>query len=206
VIQRGAHRAEVDVDRVLHVRGIAARHGDRDAGAGRSARAQHGPVTLGQRVLRDPQPAEAVALPRIGTRHIEDDVRLVPQCGRQALPDRSQVHVVTSTIRQRDVERALLLVEGVVADAVHREREDVAVAREQRRRAVALVHVAVDDRTPAGAAFRLHRTDCDGYIVEHTETLAERGVGMMGAPRQVDGGTLAEGGSRRGDGRADGTA
>ena len=91
-----------------------------------------------------------------------------------------------SAIRQFDVERAPFLAKGKIARAVQRKREDVAVSAEDRRRAISLVHVRIDNRTAPHAALCLHRPDRNRHIVEHAESLTVIREGVMRSAGEVD--------------------
>ena len=60
-----------------------------------------------------------------------------------------------------------------------REREDRLVAREDRRGAVALVHVAVDDGDALQSRLRLQRARRDRRVVEDAEALAPVAEGVV---------------------------
>ena len=63
---------------------------------------------------------------------------------------------------------------------------DVGVFGEDRRRAVALVEVAVDDRCSADLPLALQAPDPNGEVVQVAKPLGLRGEAVMEAPRQVE--------------------
>jgi hypothetical protein len=68
---------------------------------------------------------------------------------------------------------------------VHREREDRLVAGEYRGRAVALVHVEIDDERAADPAIALQHADRDGDVVQRAEPFSVVGERVMRAAREV---------------------
>ena len=95
--------------------------------------------------------------------------------------ERVEVRVVPGAVGQADVDRRGRLVEGVVALLVQRQRERVGVAGEDRRGAVAMVHVEVHDRDPAHLAARAQRPRGDGHVVHQAEALAVVGERVVEA-------------------------
>jgi hypothetical protein len=75
--------------------------------------------------------------------------RCAVECVGEGFGRAAQVVVVAGAVGEVDVEVAGGLGEGEVAGAVEREGEDAGVVGEDRRGAVALVDVAVDDHDPA---------------------------------------------------------
>ncbi len=73
------------------------------------------------------------------------------------------------------------------------------IVREDRRGAVALMHVEVDDQHAFDAVLGLHRARGDGGVVEHAEAFAEIAMRMVRAAGQVDAAavTRARCGTRR---------
>ena len=145
----------MDVDRVGHVGRVAARERDHHGHGGAGAAGQHELVAGAQPGLGQRQAPERVTLPRVGARDVERQLggaaaeRLV-----QRAVERLEVVVVARPRRQLDVEVGGDALEGPVALALDAERERLGVGAEQLGRAVALVHVAVDDDTRRSAPAR----------------------------------------------------
>src|ERR1700677_2628579 len=65
-------------------------------------------------------------------------------------------------------------------------------ARKNRSRAVALMDVAVNRHRFSNFFVALHAADGNGHIVEHAETFAVIGEGMMESSANVDGDAVVE--------------
>ena len=89
-------------------------------------------------------------------------------------------------------------VNGIVPRAVHAERVDARVAGEDGVRAVALVHVEIDDRRARDAPFALQRADRDGDVVEDAESLAVVRERVVRAAGEIDREPVLERGARGG--------
>jgi hypothetical protein len=85
---------------------------------------------------------------------------------------------------------------------VDREGEHRLVAGEDRGGAVALVHVAIDDRDPLQARFALHGAGGDRGVVEDAEALAPVAEGMVRAAGEIRRPPPRQRLARRGQGRA----
>jgi hypothetical protein len=112
---------------------------------------------------------------RVGAGQVEGQPgrgRLLARPGlRQRVVERGQVGLVGAAIGQLHVQVARFLAEGEVLRAVQREREHGRVVAEDRRRAVALVHVQVDDEHPQQRAvlavpLGLHQPRGHRHVVE----------------------------------------
>ena len=84
---------------------------------------------------------------------------------------------------------------------MQRHGEDAGVALKNPCRAIALVHIQIDDRHGQGLAmaarpFGLHQPGTHGGVVEDTKTAALVGIGMVGATSQVGRQTFAQGAAR----------
>jgi hypothetical protein len=75
---------------------------------------------------------------------------------------------------------------------VHAECEHGFVAGEYRVRSVALMHIEVDHRSASDATVTLQQPDGDGDVVEHAESLAMIGEGVMRSSGEVHGDTALE--------------
>ena len=146
--QRLGQRAALDGHRGGQFAAVAAGHRQRHRNAPLAQRRQHAAVALGQAAGAELQPAQAVVLVRVGAGQVEGQAgRRVavagPGRGQRAV-QRLEVVRVGAAVGQFDVQVAGLLAEREVLRAVQRQREHGRVVAEDRRRAVALVHVEVD--------------------------------------------------------------
>ena len=73
-LERERDGRDVDVDDVVDVLRVAAGHRDRDRDSERAEPVEHHPVAVGESGLREPEPAEPVALERIGAREVDREV------------------------------------------------------------------------------------------------------------------------------------
>ena len=101
------------------------------------------------------------------------------------LRQRREVLVVAGAVLERDVEVADFLAEREVVRAVHREREHRRLVAEDRRGAVALVDVAVDDRGARDGAVAQQHAGGDRDVVEHAVALAAIAEGVVRAAGEV---------------------
>ena len=124
----------------------------------------------------------------IGTGQIDDKIRLSKvESGGEAVVEMGQVGFVAAAVGQLDVEIAAFLGEGKVARAVDGESENAVVVGQDAGRAVALMHVAIDDQDSPGAPLGLHGAGGHGGVVEDTESFAAVAEGMVRAAGQVGG-------------------
>ena len=125
----------VDVDRVAHVLRVAAGEHDAHRGAGAAQPVEHQLVAREQARLGEREPAEPVALPRIGAREKEREFgagarnRVV-----ERLAERLQIALVAGAFGEVDVEVGRDPLERVVAGAVQRQREAVRIRARAGRR------------------------------------------------------------------------
>src|SRR5207342_420727 len=104
------------------------------------------------------------------------------------------------------VEVARFLREREVACAVDGEREDRIVAGEDRRGAVALVHVAIDDGDARESRLGLQRARGDGGVIEDAEAFAAIAERVVRAAGEVGAPAARERLARRGEGGTTGAA
>src|SRR5262245_24166478 len=117
-----------------------------------------------------------------------------------------KIRLIASAILELDVEAAAFLPKRVVPGPVHRERENLRIAAEDRRRSVALMDIAVDDGNPAAAEVALQHTGGYGHIIEDAIPLAPVGKGVMGAAGEVGGTSVRQRGMCGGHGGANRSA
>ena len=67
----------------------------------------------------------------------------------------------------------------VITLLMNRKREDARVFGENRRRAVALMHVGIHHHRSLDRAFKLQPSNGDRNVVDHAESLAVIGARMM---------------------------
>ena len=68
---------------------------------------------------------------------------------------------------------------------MHREGKRVVIAGEDGCGAVALMHVAIDDRGATDQLSRTHRANRDSHVVEYAKSFAAIGEGVMSAAGEV---------------------
>ncbi len=184
----GAHRRQVDRDRVGHVDRVAAAEGGRHRDIPLAAGGEHDLVPPLEPFQRQAETSELIVAVGIRAGLVEDQIgaRLVEHLGHRRLDD-LEVEGILDPRRPRppaverdqtDVPIARLL-DGIVVVLVHRERVDRRVAAKDPRGAVPLVHVEVHDRHPRCPPFRLHRAGRNRQIVEVAEALRALLEGVM---------------------------
>ena len=144
---------------------------------------------------------EAVLLQPIHAGLIEDQVGIVKrEQALQVLLQPFEIFGIAAVIRQRDVQAARLLGQGIVAGRVHAEGEDRLVLGEEDGGAVSLMHVEVDDERPAGGGLGAQNGDGHGDVVEEAVAFRAIGIGVMRAAGQVAGNAVLQRGACRLDG------
>ena len=173
----------------IHILAIPSRHRHHARKVAR--RLKDAAIALAQSLHRQLQLAEPIALEGIGARDIEN--QFWPRAFERRLQrgvEGREVGEVARAVGELDVEVARLFAEWKVAHRVHRQREDRVIGREDRRRAVALVHVEIDDDdlTP------LHRGTRASIRLSSLSSVAGRYVtlhpGANDAPAIENGGTI----------------
>jgi hypothetical protein len=150
-------------------------------------------VPFGQTGLGELEPTQAVVLVGVGARQVDHQVGLAPGKHRaEGGLQGGEVSVVGGAVGQFHVQVAALLVEGVVAGAMDAEGEALWPVGQDGGGAVALVHVAVDDRHPLDPALGAHGQGGDGGVVEDTEAFAPVAEGVVGAAGQVGGAAVLQ--------------
>jgi len=176
----------VEFGRALRGGRVPSGEGDHDGETVPATGLEDVPLASTESVVGQGEAAVAVPADRIDAREEEHDVgNESREDAAEMPPEPFEVLVVTHAVREADVERRAHLARRIVALTVHRERKDVGVALEDRRRAVALVHVEVDDERAARPALPLQDADRHGHVVEHTESLAVIRERVMRAAREV---------------------
>jgi hypothetical protein len=199
-IDRRLDRRRLDRDGDVEVVAVAAGHRQRDRDLERAEQAEDAAVARQQACGAELEAAEPVAFVRVGAGEIERQAErlLAVLVGEhaQGTVERAQVVGVAAAVGQGDVEVARRLAEREVPGAVERDREHARVAGEDRRRAVALVDVEVDD-DDAQRRLGLQQARRDGDVVEDAVAAAARRRRVVRAAGEVGGDALVE----RGPGR-----
>ena len=171
------------------------------------------PIALGHAGVAELQAAQAIALVRVGTGQVERQagrttgVALTLPGGGQRALQRRQIRPIGAAVGQIDVHIAGLFLERKVLRAVQRQREHRRVVAEDRRRAIALVHIEIDHPDPQQAAGQrlqavhlgLHQARSHRHIVENAVARAFLSRGVVGAARQLRGHALGQRGARGSD-------
>ena len=144
------------------------------------------------------QPAEPVVDVRIDAGVVEHQVgpNLLQQ-PRQVLGEQGQIGFVLEPGLERQIQIARPLVQREVGPAVHREGEHAVVALEDRGGAVALMDVEVDHQRALDPAVGEQHPGRDRDVVEHAESRALLGEGVVAAARGVAGKAMLEREARR---------
>ncbi len=182
-------------DDVVHIGRVATAHGNHDWKARAATAVHHQLVTALQAIDGQLEPAEPVAFERIRTRQIEHDLRTMRSKDHvHRMCKMREIRLITGAILQLDVEVARFLAKRVVSRSMHRESEHVSVAREDRGRSVALMHIAVDDRDPPDAGVTLQNTTRNRHIIEDAVALPAVGEGVVGASCEIGRAPFVNGG------------
>ena len=141
-----------------------------------------------QAVDRELQAPEPIAFVGIGAAEIEHQIGpMRVEDARQVLGERGEILLVAGAVLEGDVEVADFLPERKVVRAVQREREHRGLVPEDGGGAVALVHVAVDDRRARDGALAQQHGRRDRDVVEHAVAFAAIAEGVMRPAGEVGG-------------------
>lgn len=178
----GAHRVVMNGHRVIDLPRVTAGHGHRHRDAACATGAENVLVARGETGESQRQPTEPVIVIRIGAGQVDHQLRV---CASENFLERRgelpQIQNVVAAVWQFDIQVAARLDEGKVVRAVQRESENLPVVGADRRRTVALMHVAVDDRHALDETFGEHNPRRHRCIVENAEAFAVRGMRVMRA-------------------------
>ena len=184
------------VDNLLDVGTVAACHRDGDGHRPFAAGVENNPVPFAESAKGECQPAESIAVIGIRTRQEDRQVgNRFSKCRLQTVPQRRQIFGIARSVGQTDVEIAHFLRLGIVPLAVNRKRVNGWIIADDRRRAVPLMHVAVNYQYVGNEIVSLKISRRHDTVVEQTETLASIPISMMGAARQIDGTTVNQRGT-----------
>ncbi len=166
--------------RIIDLPGVTAGHGYRYRDVAFAAGAENVLVARGETSKSQRQPTEPVIVIRIGTGQINHQLRVSAsenflERRRQLL----QIEGVAAAVRQFDIQVAARLDEGKVVRAVQRASENSPIVGADRRRTVALMHVAIDDRHALDETFGEYDSRRHRRVIENAEPFAVRGMRVM---------------------------
>ena len=139
----------VDGHGIVDIVAVAARHGNGNRYAPLIREIEDFLVAPGQALQRQFEPSEPIALVRIRAGQIDHQLRLeAPSQDVECAGQRLQIVFVAAAIVQADVQVRRLLAERVVFLAVQRQGENGGVIAQNRRRAVALMYIQINDGDP----------------------------------------------------------
>ena len=151
--------------------------------------------------------AQLVVAVRIDAGIVKNDIRLVRIDKRPDMTlNHRNIDIIACTRRNADIQIADFLGVRIIGLAVKRECKDGRLALEERRRAVALVHIAIDHQRLSNRLFAPQHADRHRHIVENTETRTVPGKGMMATAGNIAGKALFQGETRRQECAAHGRA
>ena len=196
----------------------AQRAGDREATLAGLAR--HTTVTHRQAFIGQRQPPQLVVAMRIDAGLINHEVRHeVGEDLRQVAGEGGHVAIVVRAVGQAHIEAGAGFPDREVLFGMERQGENLLTPGGQARRAIALMHIEIDDQHPFRMAFGDQAVGGDGEIVEHAVPRAgivQRMVapgGGVGGVAMLAGelccepcaaiGVAHAAGDRSGDGKAD---
>jgi len=113
-----------------------------------------------------------------------------------------EVFVIFNAVFEIDIERGRRLVSGVVIRLVDREGEDRWVVGKDRRGAITVVDISIDDQGSGDLVAGLQGSDGYGDVMDGAEAFAVTRIGVMEAPTEVASKAVA----KSGFGGQDGTA
>ena len=136
----------------------------------------HQPVALPQPVETQRQPAQLILAIRVRSRHIDQQFRM-KHGHRSAISIAQPVQIlfVAHAVRQMNVKAGRRLFRRVIVELVNGQREHGDVARENTRRSVSMVHIAIHNHGAldgAISAVALHGADGHRDVVDRAKTLA----------------------------------
>src|ERR1700676_4941180 len=149
--------------------------------------------------------AELIFAERIGAADVEE--RIGRKLVKRLLDGRdecAEILVVVDTVGHVQIERRGWLVGGVVVFLMDGEREDCWIVREDRRRAITVMHVGIDYNGFANGAIGLQAADGYGDIVNGAEAFAVAGIRVMEAAAEIAAEAIARGRLRGENGAARG--
>ena len=157
-------------------------------------------IALTERRLAHCEAAEPIVDIRIGAGEVDHELRTRGnERTFETVREFAQVHRVVRTVRQRDVEIASRFAPREIAVPVDRKRVACGIAAEYLCRAVALMHVGIDDQDARDPVPRDEHASCDRRIVEHAITCSCIRLRVMRSAGEVDGDAIVERGPARGE-------
>ncbi len=119
---------------------------------------------------------------------IENEVgREIIQHARQRVMEDGKIGGILHPVGQADVQRRARLAHREIFFSMDRQGENIRPPRQQRSRAVALMHVEVEDEDTIRLPFRDQAVGGDGKIIEHAITRPAIGQRVVAAPCGISG-------------------
>jgi hypothetical protein len=141
----------MDLDDCIDVTTIPAAHARRDRNP--AAPIDDRSVALAESLDGKRQAPQSIATERIRAREVEHEVGSMPfEHDLERLAQTHEILIVTGPVGEGDVQIARLLAERKILLAMQLAGEDRRIVAKDRRRAVALVHIAIDDGDPQRTA------------------------------------------------------
>jgi hypothetical protein len=176
----------VNRDDVVHVGRVTTAHCYHERKAATVASIHHQLVSTSQAIDGQLEPTEPVSLERIGPCQVEHELRAMGSKDRvYTMCKLREIRLISGAIVQLDIEITRFSPKRVVPGPMHRKGKHVSVAREDRSGSIALMHIAVDDRDPAGASVALQDTTGNGYIIEDAVALTAVGEGVVSTACEI---------------------
>ena len=175
------------------ISGIAAAQRDGQRCPGPPRKPRHQRLAGGQAIICQCQPSEPVVAVRIDAGLMQHQLRPMP--GEQRAErrfQRRQIIRVPSAIGQADIVGGSGLSDWEILFGMDGKRDDVTAPGHDVGRAIALVHVAIDDQDAACLAFGHQPVGGDGEIIGDAITGTAVGTGMMAATGAVGGPAVGE--------------
>ncbi|HQO30141.1 MAG TPA: hypothetical protein PKY22_11570 [Accumulibacter sp.] len=181
----GAHRATMNDHRIIDLPDVTAGRGHYDAAC--AAGAENVLVARGETGESQRQPTKPVIVIRIGASQIDHQLRAgAPENLLERRGELLQIESVAAAVRQVDIQVAARLDERKVVRAVQRDSENPPNVGTNRRRTVALMNVAIDDRRTLDETFGEYDSRHHRRVVENAESFAVRGMRVMRAAGKID--------------------
>ena len=186
------------------ISGIAAAQRDGQRCPGPPRKPRHQRLAGGQAIIRECQPAKPVVAVRVHAGLMQHQLRPMPgkQCAERRF-QRGEIIGIAGAIGQSDIVGRARLSHRKILFGMDGKRDDVTAPGHDTSRAIALVHVAIDNQDAARGAFGHQPVGGDGEIIGDAIAGAAVGTGMMAATGAVCSPAVGEGVERCSVGAAD---
>src|SRR6185437_2380387 len=124
--------------------------------------------------MAERETAKNIGRQRIDAGLIKDNVWPEAESSRKNFIETAKISSVFNSIRQGNIKAALFLSKREIAFAVDGECKDVRIVLKNLCCAVALMHIKINDGSPADEAALSQKLDSDSNVIEHTEACAFR--------------------------------